>query len=191
MLERYARLAKSFGIAYEPRLEIRLEPTHEEEARRILEETRPRESAFKIAVHPGNFKKFDNRWPEEKFVELTNLLAEHFGVQLFYMAGPGEEKPVSGIVSRLAAPVPILSPRPIGVTGAWMREMDLCVLNITGTTHLAAALGVPTFGFYSGYTDAVWRPSSPIHHGVVSQSWQSCRDIPVAAAYAGIKALLP
>jgi ADP-heptose:LPS heptosyltransferase len=54
---------------------------------------------------------------------------------------------------------------------------------VTGTTHLAAALGVPTFCFYAGYTNTVWHPPGPIHRGVSSKSWTSCRDISVEEAY--------
>lgn len=71
-----------------------------------------------------------------------------------------------------------------------MKRMDLCVLNVTGTTHLAAALGCPTFGFYSGYTDAVWRPRGPRHWGAVSSSWESCRGISVDEAYAALEPAL-
>ncbi len=189
MLERYARLAKALGAPYEPKTELRLKPEDEEKAEDLMERLDPKPKGLRVAIHPGNFKKFDNRWPEGKFAELTDRLLEDPGLSLFYLAGPGEEEPVRAIVARLKRPVPVLPPASLGVIGALMKRMDLCVLNITGTTHLAAALGVPTFGFYSGYTHAVWRPRGAIHAGVVSDSWESCRGIPVEEAWAALKAL--
>lgn len=178
MLDRYARLAAGLGLPYEGRMELRA-PS-------------PRRGAFgtkrglRLLIHPGNFKKLDNRWPEENFRALNAELLKGGGVELFYLAGPGEEAPVKAIAGGL----PVLGPASLAVTAGWMAEMDAFVCNITGTTHLAAALGVPTFGLYSGYTDAVWRPRDPIHGGVVAASWQSCRGITVEQAAAGLKAFL-
>src|SRR3989338_6880326 len=190
MLDRYARLAAELGAPYEPQLEVRLNPADEARAERIVTGIPAEPGGWRVLIHPCNFKKFDNRWPEDKFVALTDILLEDPGLRLYYMSGPGEQARVQEIVSRLKKPVPVIPPVPLGVAGAVMRHMDICVLNITGTTHLAAALGVPTFGFYAGYTNAVWRPRGPQHAGVVSSCWGSCRDITVEAAASTLKKTL-
>ncbi len=191
MLDRYARLAEELGAPYEPRMELRLSDDDERKADGILRSLDdPEPSGLRVVIHPGNFKKFDNRWPEEKFVALADRLMAEPGRRVFFMAGPGEEAEVRAIVAALKRPAPMLPPSPIGVAGALMRRMDACVLNITGTTHLAAALGVPTFGLYAGYTDAVWRPRGPLHDGVVADDWESCRSIPVEAAHAALTKFL-
>lgn len=189
MLDRYARLAEVLKAPFEPKTELRLRQSDIEAADKILAALPPKKGR-RVLIHPGNFKKYDNRWPEEKFVELTNRLLKQPGLEIFYMAGPGELEPVRGIVSRLNRPVPILPPSPLGVAGALMKRADLVVLNITGTTHVAAALDVPTFGFYSGYTDAVWRPRGAMHGGIVSESWESCRNIDIDEAYSTLKNIL-
>lgn len=189
MLDRYARLAALLGLPYDPRLEIRLTAEDEWQAERLLSRagiSGPR----RILVHAGNFKKTENRWPEDKFVQLTDILLDQPGLEVIYMAGPGEELETRAIVARLKRRVPILPPSPLGVLGAAMRRMDLCVMNITGTTHLAAAVGARTFGFYTGYTDAVWRLRGPGHTGVVAADWESCRDIAVDAAWEALRARL-
>lgn len=190
MRDRYARLAAELGAPYDPQPELRLNPADEARAQRIISGIPADPGGLRVLIHPGNFKKFENRWPEDKFAELGDILLKDPALRLYFMAGPGEEAKVSELVSHLAKPVPMIPPVPIGVAGGLMRHMDLCVLNITGTTHLAAALDAPTFGFYSGYTDAVWRPLGPRHTGVVSSSWESCRDIPVETAAAALKAAL-
>ncbi|MFA6003201.1 MAG: glycosyltransferase family 9 protein [Elusimicrobiota bacterium] len=195
MLDRYARLAALLGAPYEPRLELRLAPEHLAAAAALLPDRtgiRPAGTGYKlrIGIHAGNFKKFDNRWPEDKFAALTDRLLDEPDLEVFHLAGPGERPRVQAIVSRLKRPVPILGPAPVGVTAALLQRLDLLVCNITGTTHLAAALGVPTFGLYAGYTDAVWRPRGPRHNGAVAADWESCRSITVAAAEAGLLAAL-
>ena len=143
--------------------------------------------SFKVVIHPGNFDRFSFRWPEEKFAALADRLLDDARVKLFFMGGPGEHEKVAAIVDSLKRPVPILPPARLGVSGAMLKRMNLFVCNITGTTHLAAALGVPTFGFYAGYTQAVWRPRGARHGGTVCAEWESCRETTVDEAYSALK----
>ena len=189
MLDRYARLAALLGAPYEPRMELRLCAQDEEKADNIIQKMFSGKFP-KIGIHPGNFKKFDNRWPEDKFMELTDLLLDAGADDILYLAGPGEEGQTRKIAARLKRPVPVLGPFPVGVLGALLKRLDLLVCNITGTTHLAAALGTPTFGLYTGYTNAVWRPRGSRHSGVVADSWESCRGISVSEACRELKAFL-
>ncbi|UPT72786.1 MAG: hypothetical protein M0D55_12725 [Elusimicrobiota bacterium] len=142
--------------------------------------------AFRVVIHPGNFDRFSFRWPEEKFAELADSLLDDARLKLFFMGGPGERAKVEAITAKLKRPVPILPEARLGVTGAMLKRMNLFVCNITGTTHLAAALGVPTFGFYAGYTQAVWRPRGARHGGVVCPEWESCRETTVEEARAAL-----
>jgi ADP-heptose:LPS heptosyltransferase len=187
MTDRYARLAAALGAPYDPQTELRLPQADLEEADRLLG-SRATEPGFKILIHPGNFDRFSFRWPEEKFVELTKRLFEDRNLHLYYMGGPGEHEKVQDIVSRLEVPLPILPPARLGVTGAMLKRMDLFVCNITGTTHLATALNVPTFGFYAGYTQAVWRPRGARHGGTICPEWESCRETTVDEAYTALRA---
>ncbi len=188
MLDRYARLARALDAPYEPKTGLRIPPAALQEARRRLDSLGLPPGGI-IAVHPGNFKKFDNRWPEEKFVELSDRLADA-GLNLLYMAGPGEENEVKDLVARLKRPVPVLPPLPVAQTAALLSLLDLLVVNATGTAHLAAAVGAPTFSFLSGYTKTVWMPREGPHFSVVSSSWHSCRDIPVEAAFRALSEAL-
>ena len=190
VLDRYARLAALIGAPYEPRLEMRPTKEDERQADILINGLDAERSALRVAIHPGNFKKFDNRWPEEKFAELANLLLDEAGLSLYFLAGPGEGETVRGITARLRRPVPVLGPVPVGLTAALLKRLDIFVCNITGTTHLAAAVGAPTFGLYAGYTHAVWRPRGEEHGGVISDSWDSCRGIPVADAFRGLQACM-
>ncbi len=186
MLDRFARLAEALGTPYEPRTELRTTELDERNAEQIMNRTLGPKSGPRVLFHPGNFKKFDNRWPEEKFQRLTELILSRTNAEVIFLAGPGEEAQVRAVLSGIPLKIPLLPPSALGVTAALFKRVDLCVLNITGTTHVAAAVGTPTFGFYSGYTDAVWRPRDPRHGGCVSRDWESCRSIPVEEAWNGL-----
>lgn len=187
MYDRYARLAAALDAPYEQHPELRLPAADVEEADSLLG-SRATEPGFKVLIHPGNFDRFSFRWPEEKFIELTDRLFEDRTLHIYYMGGPGEHGKVADIVSKLKFTVPILPAARLGVSGAMLKRMDLFVCNITGTTHLAAALDVPTFGFYAGYTQAVWRPRGARHGGTVCPEWESCRETTVDEAYAALTA---
>lgn len=188
MYERYGRLAEAVGAPYAPEMELRLPPADfDEGARRLAALPASAAGAFRIAIHPGNFDRFSFRWPEEKFIALADRLLDDPSLRLFFLGGPGEHRRVAQIVGALKRPVVVLPPARLGVTGAMLASMDLFVCNVTGTTHLAAALGVATFGFYAGYTQTVWRPRGARHGGTLSPQWQTCRDTTVDEAYAVLK----
>ena len=188
MYDRYARLAAALEAPYDPEIELRLPKNDELEAARLLAPIIPKgERAFKVLIHPGNFDRFSFRWPEEKFIALTDRLLDDRALRVYYMAGPGERAKVEKIVASLKRPVAILPVARLGVSGGMLKAMDLFVCNITGTTHLATALGAATFGFYAGYTQAVWRPRGARHGGTVCPEWESCRETGVDEAYAALK----
>ncbi len=187
MWDRYGRLAAAFDASYDQDPELRLPPEDLDEGDRLLASLPPASGgAFRVAIHPGNFDRFSFRWPEDKFAELANSLLDDARLKLYFMGGPGERAKVEEIVVKLKRPVPILPEARLGVTGAMLKRMNLFVCNITGTTHLAAALGVPTFGFYAGYTQAVWRPRGARHGGTICSEWESCRETTVDEARAAL-----
>lgn len=186
MWDRYGRLAAALDAPYDQDPELRLPPADLEEADRLLAALPHGPGHFNVAIHPGNFDRFSFRWPEEKFAALADRLLDDPRVRLFFMGGPGEREKVAAIVKTLKRPVPILPAARLGVSGAMLKRMQLFVCNITGTTHLAAAVGVPTFGFYAGYTQAVWRPRGARHGGTVCAEWESCRETTVDEARAAL-----
>lgn len=187
MWDRYGRLAAALDAPYDQDPELRLPPADLDEGDRLLAALPPAGGGgFKIVIHPGNFDRFSFRWPEEKFAALADRLQGDASLKLYFMGGPGEHEKVAEIVAKLKRRVLILPPARLGVSGAMLKRMDLFVCNITGTTHLAAALGVPTFGFYAGYTQAVWRPRGARHGGTVCAEWESCRETEVDEAHAAL-----
>ena len=175
MLDLYARLAEALGAPYEPRPELALSAAHHEAARALLPEGG---GAPAVLVHPGNFDRYEFRWPEERFAALCSRLRAR-GARVLLLCGPGEEAKVRALAALVDGPVEIVPPAPLGVVGALMTRADLFVCNITGTTHLASAVGARTFGLYAGYTDKVWRPRGARHAGVVAARWDWCRDLTV------------
>lgn len=143
-----------------------------------------------VAVHPGNIKKFDNRWPEEKFGRLCALLRSLPDVRVLLLQGPDEAPLVDAVRGHCPAELAALPPLPLLATACVLRRMRLVVCNSTSTLHLAAAVGTPSLSFLSGYSWHCWRALGPRHRALTGSEWGSCRDIPVETAWTAAKEML-
>jgi len=184
MLDRYARAAAFLGLSYDPPPKITPPKIGTERALNAVASL-PGEGPL-VLLHAGNFKKTDNRWPEDRFAALTDRLVERGGLRVAHLAGPGEEDAVAGVISLMRHPVPVLGPFPIDVSTSLFQTADLVIANATGTAHLAAAVGTKTVTFLGRYTKTVWMPKSG-HEQVVSDSWESCRSIGLDDAWEAVE----
>jgi ADP-heptose:LPS heptosyltransferase len=188
MSERYARLAEALGAPYGPDLELRVPPADDARAEALLAPLLGEAgAAFRILIHPGNITRRPSFWPEDRLIQLCIRLQADPTLRLFFLEGPGEREVVRGIAASLPKEAPILPAASLAVVGGMVRRMNLLVGSLTSTTHLAAALGVPTFAFYEGYTHAVWKPRGARHGGTLSADWNHVQSTTVDQAYAGLK----
>lgn len=191
MLERYARLAALLGFSPVHRMRVPVRADELAEADRILASLP--QGRKPVAVFPGNFKKTENRWHEKNFAALADRLAEQPDLAPYWLAGPGERAEVEEARCRqlAAEKAPVLGPFPLAVTAALLKRSALYVGNCTGTSHLAVAVGTPTFTVLAGYTAAIWAPpgkpsrDNP-HWKVVSPHWESCRSVGAEDAWTGL-----
>ena len=191
MSSRYARLADAVGAPHGPDLELRVPPADEARAERLVAPLLAAGAgALRVLVHPGNIARPPAFWPADRLSELCRRLQGDSALSLFFLAGPGELETVRGIARTLPRPAPILPAAALPVVAGMVKRMNLLVGSLTSTTHLAAALGVPTFAFYEGYTQAVWRPSGARHGGTVSAQWNGVGSTTVDEAHAALKAHL-
>lgn len=185
MADRYARLAKALG--FEPAQDMRVavpEAAEEKAGAMLARLEKP------VALFPGNFKKNENRWPEERFAELADHIAASGGLSPYWLVGPGEEEDVRRTAGLAKTALPVLGPYPLDVTAALLDRSALYVGNCTGVSHLAAAVGTPTFMPLAGYTAAVWAPRAGPHWSALSSDWESCRPITVDQAWTALQPAL-
>lgn len=181
-MEKYAVLAERLGFTPPESMRVTLPPEVLEEGRRLVDALGFPPGDRIIAIHPGNFKKHENRWPEEKFVEFTRELLKMEKVSPFYLVGLGEEKETRDGILRHLPGVKHIPPKSQELTAGILKHCALLVCNSTGTLHLAAAAGVPTFSFNRPYNEKCWKPKGRIHSAIVSKGHKTCRDIEVADA---------
>jgi len=106
-------------------------------------------------------------WPAKTWpVSHAALLARSLiaaGHAVLLLAGPGEEV-VSAAVRRLAPGVAVLPPCDAGTLAGVVERLRAVVGTDSGPRHLAAALGVPTFGWFGPTHPDTWNPPGA-HHG--------------------------
>jgi len=120
----------------------------------------------RIGVFIGNAKKTDTRWPEDKFIALTDALLKDDQNEIYIIAGPGDEPLLEGFTfsnRRILYPGGSLEE-----LGAFLNTCDLFVTSSTGPMHLAAACDIPMVAILAQYTYDCWRPLDDTHHIVNS-----------------------
>lgn len=178
-MDKYAVLAARLGFTPPESMRVTLPPDILAEGEKLVRGLGLPPGDLVVAVHPGNFKKYENRWPEEKFVEFTRELLKKKGVSVFYLVGLGEEKETQEGILRHLPGVKHIPPKSAEVTAGILKYCSILVCNSTGTLHLAAAAGVPTFSFNRPYNEKCWKPKGRIHSAIVSKGHKTCRDIEV------------
>jgi len=102
------------------------------------------------------------RWAPEAFAETARLLHAETGAVFVLAGGPGEDTTLEAVAGRLGG-VPHRSR-----TFARVRELtaflagaDLFLGNDNGPRHIAAALGIPTLGWFNEINPTQWTPPGP------------------------------
>jgi len=190
-LDKYANLASFFNADYEPKLEISIDEKAEKDAEKIIAALNINADLPLVFIHPGNFKKKNNRWPEEKFVELTKRLSARHRLNLFYISGPGEKKIIEKNILSHLPQVKMIPPQKIDTLGALLKKSNLLICNNTSTLHLAEAVGARTLSFNSIYNEKCWRPRGENHFTIISREWSSCVNISVEEAFKKFNEIFP
>ena len=109
----------------------------------------------------------DKRWPIERFRDFAHGLSSTAGGRYAYviLIGPEEvdlgralHDQLLGLSNLSVSNVKLLEPLPLADVAAVISRGALYVGNDSGTTHLAAALGVPTLSVFLTTDPAVWSP---------------------------------
>lgn len=130
----------------EPRLEVSEE--QRQHARSMLERFGVGAGAGPgsiLAINPGATNSSAKRWPAERFARTADRLNEREGFQTVVVGAAGD-KPVAKEVARLMRThaAVIAGETSISELKAVLACAGLVISNDTGTSHVSAALGVPT-----------------------------------------------
>jgi hypothetical protein len=115
-------------------------------------------------VHPG-VGAVMRQWPAEYFASVIDLLVEQNQVNVVLVGGRDEAdlaREVLGHIVNRRSVVSLVGVTSLAELNSVLRACVLYLGNNSGPQHIAAALGVPTVGIYSGVVDAAeWGPTGP------------------------------
>ncbi|HTV43952.1 MAG TPA: glycosyltransferase [Stellaceae bacterium] len=123
---------------------------------------RPFKDGIVVGISPGTRNALRS-WGRERFAELARLLCKE-GLRIVLIGGSADQPDTQFI----AAPLPkshvvdLAGTLPIADVPPVFAGLDLFIGGETGTTHMAAQMGVPTLCIHSGATNVEsWRPVGP------------------------------
>jgi len=111
-----------------------------------------------VAVHPGSGSEAKN-WPEPKWHEFLNTLADSTDWQFLMVGGEAE----GDRLVRLSAALPasrckVARHLPLGDLARRLATCGLFIGHDSGISHLAAAVGTPCVLLWGPTAEGVWRP---------------------------------
>jgi ADP-heptose:LPS heptosyltransferase len=112
----------------------------------------------RVLLHPGSRSPY-RLWPAERFAAVCDRLQEELGVQVFVVAGPGEQDLVQQIRSHAKFHLVALTQRfTVGQFAALVSQFDLFLCHDSGPMHIAAAVGPPLVALFGSQNATIWRP---------------------------------
>lgn len=107
-------------------------------------------------------------WPEDYFVRVVDYCIEHYDVHTVMIWGPGEQKAVQALASKVKQPASVcatIETRSLRELAALARNCALFIGNDSGPRHVAEAVGTPTFTIFAPPIGKhAWLPHQGTHH---------------------------
>jgi len=110
-------------------------------------------------IHPGA-GKVPNRWPAERFAEVSKRLDEELGVKTVAVAGPMDSEPFKIFLESVGNCPPVIHSPSIGFLAALMKKASLVLCNDTGVMHIAGAVGARTVVVFGPTDPGRWKPAN-------------------------------
>jgi heptosyltransferase-2 len=143
----------------EPRLVVS-EP-QKQQVRSMLERFGISSKAPILVLNPGATNSAAKRWPAERFAGAADRLTAQAGFQTIIVGAPGD-KAVADEVAQLMRnrPVVLAGQTSIAELKGVLACASLVISNDTGTSHVSAALGIPTVVVFGPTEHVATRPLS-------------------------------
>ncbi|HQM43495.1 MAG TPA: glycosyltransferase family 9 protein [Smithellaceae bacterium] len=113
--------------------------------------------SFKAVIHPGA-RMINRRWPGASFAEIANLLKKHYNADIILVSAPEERQLLDEVGDAIDGEVVRLSDLSLIQLAALIKKCDLYIGNDTGTSHLAAAVGVKIVTLFGPQFPLLWAP---------------------------------
>jgi heptosyltransferase II len=129
------------------------------QARRLIEAAGIDLTRQLVALNPGATNSRAKRWLPERFAATADQLSERDDFQTVIVGAPGDRDAARAVAGQMRSNVADLTGRTsLAELKAVLACTALVVSNDTGTSHVAAALGVPTVTIFGPTEEFATRP---------------------------------
>ena len=197
-VERAFSLLTPLGITGNPDA-LRVFPAEAdvEKVRRLLAAAGIKTGRPLVAFHISS-RRPENRWPPDKFVELSRLVSDRCGAAILLLWSPGSESNAQhpGDDEKAEYILNLTQQQTIAFKTARLGELiaalSLCALVVCcdgGAMHIAAALGKPIVTIWGSTNPDTWRPWAA-RHVLLQNKSKRADDISVDEALKAVEKLL-
>ena len=137
--------------------EVFLSDTEIQWANDALVEKEIRAHDLIIAIHPGAHYP-SQRWPAERFGELSRTILERGEAQVILLGSQAEEVLLHDVKKIAGDGIQVFSDLKLRDLMALINRCDLLVCNNSGPLHIASALKVPTVSMVGPTVTPLWLP---------------------------------
>ena len=121
-----------------------------------------------VCLHAGGIS--GRRWPEAKFAEVANRLADK-GFTIVLTGSLAEQPITQNVQQHMRHPaVDLTGQTTLRTLAAVLRRATLLVSNDTGVSHVAAACHVPSVVIFTSADPAEWAPLNNKRHRVIREA---------------------
>lgn len=158
-----AKLSSWQGIAWDSFYpEIPISEQSKNYLRFFLKEKGFQEKDFLVGIHPGGYYP-SQRWPVERFSELTNEIIQRYRVKVVVIGSQDEEALVEQMIGFMKEEVVKVVGLALDKLASLISLMDLFIGNNSGPLHIACAVGTPTISTMGPTDPVLWWPSGTKH----------------------------
>jgi ADP-heptose:LPS heptosyltransferase len=116
-----------------------------------------------LAIHPGASCP-SKIWPQERFAEVADKLAEEHGFKVLVVAGPKDIGIAHNVIKLMKHPVIDLAGKTsLSQLASVLKRCRLFISNDSGPVHIASAIGTPVVAIFGrsqkGLSPKRWGPS--------------------------------
>jgi ADP-heptose:LPS heptosyltransferase len=175
-IRRHLRLLEFLGIPFDgEHLEFPMSPS-DFGCLHAMTEAPGLKSQHYICLHAGG-RAPERRWPTEHFAVVADALADK-GFTIVLTGTLQEEAVAARVAARMQAePVNLVGRTDLGSLGALLTRARLLVSNDTGTSHVAAALRIPSIIVCCGSDPVRWAPLDRRRHRVLLGDTATVHDV--------------
>lgn len=154
-----------------PPLRVVPDPSLQAQSSALLRKAGIDETQSYCVVHPTS-RFHTKEWTAQGYAEISDYLAENWGLQVVLTGGPGEEQKLRKVAALCQHNTICLSGPSIPELIWVISKARLFVGNDSGPTHLAAALQIPAVVLFGSSDSQVWYPWKSRH--TIVQNHYAC-----------------